>query len=296
MDRTDINPALVTRLLTRQFPQWAHLPVRRVEADGIDNTTFRLGDTMSVRMPTGDWYSKQVEKEQRWLPVLAPQLPRPIPVPLAQGVPGVGYPWPWSVYRWLDGVPLMACPVADLARLAADVADFLAALYAVDAAGGPGPGEHNFYRGGPLTVYDAETRAALDALRGHIDTAAAADVWATALNASWHGTPVWFHGDIAPGNLLVSHGQLSAVIDFGTSGIGDPSCDTVLAWTVLSGDSRRAFAERLPIDEATWARGRGWAIWKAMIVLVQALDSDPADAQECKRVIAEVIADHQQAR
>jgi aminoglycoside phosphotransferase (APT) family kinase protein len=296
VDRTDITPALVTRLLTEQFPQWAHLPVRRVAADGIDNTTFRLGDTMSVRMPTGEWYSKQVAKEQRWLPVLAPQVPQPIPVPLGRGEPGCGYPWPWSVYRWLDGVPLMASPVADLARLAADVADFLAALYAVDAAGGPGPGEHNFFRGGPLTLYDAEARAALDALRGHIDTVAAADVWGTALSATWHGDPVWFHGDIAPGNLLINRGRLSAVIDFGTSGVGDPSCDTVFAWTVLSGEGRRVFARRLPVDEAAWARGRGWAIWKAMIVLVGALDSDPADAAECKRVIAEVIADHQQAR
>jgi aminoglycoside phosphotransferase (APT) family kinase protein len=296
VDRTDITPELVTRLLAEQFPRWADLPIRRVDADGIDNTTFRLGDTMSVRMPTGEWYSKQVEKEQRWLPVLAPRLPQPIPVPLARGEPGCGYPWPWSVYRWLDGVPLITSSVADLAPLAADVADFLAALYAVDPAGGPGPGEHNFYRGGPLTVYDAETMAALNALSGHIDRAAAADVWATALSATWHGAPVWFHGDIAPGNLLVSRGRLSAVIDFGTSGVGDPSCDTVLAWTTLSGDSRRAFARRLPADDATWARGRGWAIWKAMIMLVRALDSDPADAEECKRVIAEVIADHQQAR
>jgi aminoglycoside phosphotransferase (APT) family kinase protein len=296
VDRADITPALVTRLLGEQFPQWAHLPVRRVDADGIDNTTFRLGSTMSVRMPTGDWYSKQVEKEQRWLPILAPQLPLPIPAPLAQGAPSFGYPWPWSVYGWIDGDPLIVSHVDDLAQMAADVAGFLAALYAVGSAGGPGPGQHNFYRGGPLTVYDAETRAALEVLRGHIDTVAAADVWAAALRATWKGFPVWFHGDIAPGNLLVNRGRLSAVIDFGTSGVGDPACDTVLAWTLLSGDSRHMFRERLPLDDATWARGRGWAIWKAMIVLVSALDSDPADAIECKRVIAEVISDHQQAR
>ena len=239
VDRAAITPELVSRLLREQFPQWAHLPVQRVDADGIDNTTYRLGDSMSVRMPTGDWYSKQVEKEQRWLPVLAPQLPQPIPVPLARGAPGCGYPWPWSVYRWIEGEPMITRPVADLPRLAADLADFLAALFAVRSPDGPGPGEHNFFRGGPLTVYDAETRIALDALRGHIDTAAAARVWAAALGATWHGPPVWFHGDIAPGNLLVTSGRLTAVIDFGTSGVGDPSCDTVIAWTVLSGVSRR---------------------------------------------------------
>jgi aminoglycoside phosphotransferase (APT) family kinase protein len=296
VDRTDITPLLVSRLLRVQFPQWAHLPVRRVNADGIDNSTFRLGGTMSVRMPTGDWYSKQVEKEQRWLPVLAPYLPQPIPVPLAQGTPGCGYPWSWSVYQWIDGEPLITRPVADLTRFAADTADFIVALQAVGSAGGPGPGKHNWYRGGPLLHYDAGARAALDALRGHIDTAAAADVWETALRATWNGTPVWFHGDIAPGNLLVSHGRLSAVIDFGTSGVGDPSCDTVFAWTVLSGESRRVFAQRLPLDESTWARGRGWAIWKAMIVLVEALGSNPAQAAESTRVIAEVIADHRQTR
>lgn len=296
VDRTDITPALVSKLLIQQFPQWADLPISRVAADGWDNTTFRLGDTMSVRLPTGDWYSKQVEKEQRWLPVLAPQLPLPISLPLAQGVPGFGYPWPWSVYQWIDGEPLMTTSVADLPQFAADVAHFLAALNAAGSAGGPGPGEHNFYRGGPLTVYDAETRSALEVLRGHIDTGAAADVWATALRATWHGPPVWFHGDIAPGNLLVSRGRLSAVIDFGTSGVGDPSCDTVIAWTVFSGESRRVYMRRLPVDEATWARGRGWAIWKAMIVLADVLGSDPSRADDCKRVTAEVIADHLETR
>jgi aminoglycoside phosphotransferase (APT) family kinase protein len=296
MDRTDITPLLVSRLLREQFPQWAHLPVRRVDADGIDNSTFRLGDTMSVRMPNGDWYSRQVDKEQRWLPLLAPHLPQPIPVPLAQGAPGCGYPWPWSVYRWIDGQPMITRPVTDLTQFAADTADFLTALHALESAGGPGPGEHNWYRGGPLLHYDAEARAALGALHGHIDTAAAADVWATALRSTWAGAPVWFHGDIAPGNLLVRQGRLSAVIDFGTAGVGDPSCDTVFAWTVLSGESRRVFAQRLRADEATWARGRGWAIWKAMIVLAEVLGSDPMEAEESKRVIAEVIADHQAAR
>lgn len=154
----------------------------------------------------------------------------------------------------IDGEPLITRPVANLTQFAADTADFLAALQAVGSAGGPGPGQHNWYRGGPLLYYDADARAALDALHGHIDTAAAADVWETALRSTWSGPPVWFHGDIAPGNLIVSQGRLSGVIDFGTSGVRDPSCDTVFAWTVLSGESRRVFAQRLPVDESTWAR------------------------------------------
>jgi len=115
-------------------------------------------------------------------------------------------------------------------------------------------------------------------------------VWAEALGAAWHGPPVWVHGDVADGNLLVDRGRLSAVIDFGCSAVGDPACDTVIAWTFLSGDSRRMFQSRLPVDRATWARGRGWALWKAMIVLVDALRDDPADAIATKHVIAEVLA------
>jgi aminoglycoside phosphotransferase (APT) family kinase protein len=296
MRKADITAELVARLVADQFPQWGDLPIRPVENDGIDNTTFRLGETMSVRLPSSESYVGQVDKEHRWLPFLAPQLPLPIPQPLARGVPGSGFPRPWSVYRWIEGTPLAAGGVTDITTLAADLADFLAALYKVDPAGGPGPGQHNFFRGGPLAVYDGETRDALAALEGHIDTVLAAEVWETALRASWDGTPVWFHGDAQPGNLLVQDGRLSAVIDFGTSGVGDPACDTTIAWTFLSGASSRVFAERLPFGEATWARGRGWAIWKAMIVLVHDLRADPEEAEVGKRVIEAILTDHLAAR
>ena len=292
MRKADITADLISQLIADQFPQWAGLPVRPVEADGVDNTTFRLGQTMSVRLPSADAYVEQVDKEHRWLPVLAAQLPLPIPEPLAKGVPGNGFPRPWSVYRWIDGDPATAEGVTDMPGFAADLADFLAALYRIDPAGGPGPGTHNFFRGGPVAVYDGETQEALAALQGQIDTALAAEVWRAALRASWHGQPVWFHGDAQPGNLLVRDGKLSAVIDFGTSGVGDPACDTTIAWTFLSGESSRIFTERLPFDEATWARGRGWAIWKAMIVLVEALKNDPQNATYTKAVIEAILTDH----
>jgi aminoglycoside phosphotransferase (APT) family kinase protein len=169
-------------------------------------------------------------------------------------------------------------PTAGMPQLGSDLADFLAALYRIDAAGGPGPGQHDFFRGGPLTAYDAQTQEALMVLDGHIDTCLAAEVWRAALAARWDGPAVWFHGDAQPGNLLLDHGRLSAVLDFGTSGVGDPSCDTTIAWTFLSGETIGAFKERLPVDSATWVRGRGWAIWKAMIVLVSALESGDRDA------------------
>jgi aminoglycoside phosphotransferase (APT) family kinase protein len=252
---------------------------------------------MSVRLPSSQAYAEQVDKEHRWLPVLARQLPLPIPEPLAKGEPGCGFPRPWSVYRWIDGQSAEAGQIADLCEFAAGLADFLAALYKVDPANGPLPGTHNFFRGGSPAYYDAETRAALTTLHGHIDTGLATEVWKAALKAPWDSPPVWFHGDAQPGNLLLnSSGRLSAVIDFGTSGIGDPACDTTIAWTFLSGDSQRVFKERLPVDEATWTRGRGWAIWKAMIVLVRELDSDPAGADVTKNVINKIFADHRDAR
>jgi len=292
MRKADITIGLVSRLVRTQFPEWAQLPVRPVEVDGWDNATFRLGDTMSVRLPSARHYIEAVAKEQRWLPILAPQLPLPVPQPLAMGTPASGFPWPWSVYRWIDGTSVTSETVADLPRFAADLADFLAALYKIDPSGGPAPGTHNFFRGGPLTVYDGETRKQLAALTGHIDTALAGEVWQAALEAAWHGSPVWFHGDAQPGNLLLSDGRLSAVLDFGTCGVGDPACDTTIAWTFLSGESSRVFRERLPVDSATWVRGRGWAIWKAMKVLSAALDHDAQEAAFTMDVIQKILADH----
>src|SRR3954447_876210 len=171
-DRSQIDIPLARRLVDTQFPQWADLPIRAVEVDGWDNRTFRLGDALSVRLPTGDWYAKQVAKEQRWLPVLAPQLPLPIPVPVAQGSPGASYPYPWSVYRWLEGEVAARAAIADRPAFASALAGFLNALRRVDAAGGPVPGEHNFFRGGPLAVYEAEALEAIDRLAGQIDRAA----------------------------------------------------------------------------------------------------------------------------
>jgi len=264
-DRRLVDADLVRRLVARQFPQWAGLPVRPVPVSGWDNQTFRLGDTMSVRLPTAAEYAEAVEKEHRWLPVLAPRLPLPIPAPLARGVPGEGFAFDWSVYQWIDGEPAGPDTIGDLTAFAGRLAGFLVALRDVDPAGGPGPGLHNWYRGGPLRVYDPQTRQAIAELGRRIPERLVTEIWEAALDASWDGRPVWFHGDVATGNLLVRDGTLAAVIDFGTSGVGDPACDLVIAWTLLSGSSREAFRARLGVDPGTWARGRGWALWKALI-------------------------------
>ena len=222
-DDPGFNVALARRLVAAQFPAWADLPVQPVEIDGWDNRTFRLGTEMSVRLPSHKRYAAQVEKEQQWLPRLAPLLTLPIPAPLAMGVPGEGFPWHWSVYKWLDGDPASIGPIEDTTEFATDLAGFLTALQEVDSTGGPEPGLHNFFRGGSLQVYDGQTRDAISKLEGTVDVRACAAVWEAALGATWRGAPVWVHGDVAASNLLVSEGRLSAVIDFGCSCAGDPA-------------------------------------------------------------------------
>ncbi len=287
-----IDVALVERLIAAQFPHWAHLPINPVPSGGWDNRTFHLGPHMSARLPSAAHYAAQVEKEQHWLPRLGTLLPLPIPVPLAMGVPSTDYPWHWSIYRWLDGESANTARITDLAQFALALAHFLVALRAIDAEGGPPPGAHNFFRGGPVATYDGETRQAIAALGNTIDAHAARAVWEAALATTWRTTPVWLHGDVDAGNLLVQDGQLSAVIDFGSSGVGDPACDLAIAWTLFAGESREAFRDAVALDAATWARGRGWALWKALITLAGLPDENARAARRSRRVIDEVLADH----
>ena len=295
LDKTAITPALVAGLVERQFPQWAHLPVSRVELDGWDNRTFRLGDEFSVRLPSADGYVPQVDKEHRWLPVLAPQLPVRIPEP-----------WRGASRSRLPAavvcVPLASRRACDRRAsrrpraVRAPPLRFLAALYEIDSADGPPAGPHSFFRGGPLASYDAEVRASITALADSVDTGAATQVWEAALGTEWRQAPVWVHGDVVGSNLLVADGRLSAVIDFGCSAVGDPGCDLAIAWTFFFGESREAFRDQLRLDRGTWARGRGWALWKALITLAR---GDAGAAAErfgwrigARQVIDEVLADH----
>jgi aminoglycoside phosphotransferase (APT) family kinase protein len=291
-ERPIVDLLTVRRLVDSQFPQWSHLPVAPVELDGWDNRSFRLGSELTIRMPSGAWYAKQVDKEQRWLPVLAPHLPLPIPAPVARGEPGLGYPYPWSVYRWLDGEPAATAPVGDPVAFAATLAGFLNALARVDATGGPEPGEHNWFRGAPLATYADEALDAVDRLGDEIPAEAVMRVWKDAMSTSWDRDPVWFHGDVAEGNLLVRDGRLAAVIDFGSSGVGDPACDVVVAWTFLDGAGRDRFRADLDVDADTWSRGRGWALWKALITLVGALEGDTPGAARPRRDIERILVDH----
>jgi aminoglycoside phosphotransferase (APT) family kinase protein len=304
MRKPDITPDVAARLVATQFPQWADLPVARVALDGWDNTTFRLGDELSVRLPSADRYVAQIEKEHRWLPVLARQLPLPIPEPVAIGEPTAEFPRPWSIYRWIDGDHATVVRIGDLPRFASELAGFLAALYAIDGKSGPGPGANNFFRGGPIATYDEESREAIRRLAADIDSAAATEVWDAAIASTWTRSPVWVHGDFVASNLLVADGHLHAVIDFGCAAVGDPACDLVMAWNYFAGQSKDVFCTALPFDGATWARARGWALWKALLVLVREKEGSAEVGSAAHRagwrisardVVQAVLADHRRA-
>ncbi|MDI1463204.1 aminoglycoside phosphotransferase family protein [Catellatospora sp. KI3] len=290
--RITVGAELVGRLVAAQFPQWSDLPVRPVANGGWDNLTFHLGSEMSVRLPTAAEYAQAVAKEHRWLPELASRLPLPVPVPLAKGAPGAGYPYPWSVYAWLDGEPASRARVGDPVRFAADLAGFLAALRRVDPADGPPPGTHNWFRGGTLRTFDGLARRALTKLDGHVDTDLAREIWKNSLDAPWDGVRTWFHGDVAQGNLLLADGELAAVIDFGTCGVGDPACDLAVAWTLLTAEGRRVFRQRLSVDGPTWARGRGWALWKTLSNCANSLGDTDEDAANARHALDEIFAEY----
>ncbi|MYV98636.1 aminoglycoside phosphotransferase family protein [Streptomyces sp. SID3343] len=288
----DVDAPLVAELIAAQFPQWADLPLVPVDSGGTDNTIYRLGTELSVRLPRVEWAVLSVEKEQRWLPGLAAHLPLDVPVPVAMGAPAEGYPWPWSVYAWLDGRDATVARPADPRRAAVALAEFVAALQGIDAADGPPPGAHNFFRGEPLARRDRDTRVAIADLADLFDTDALTARWEAALRApGWTGPPVWIHGDLHAGNLLTVDGRLSAVIDFGGLAVGDPAADVMTAWSVLSADTRELFRAALAIDDATWARARGWALTVAVVALAYYRDAGHAIEHSARRQLDELLAE-----
>lgn len=291
-NETDTGIALAERLIATQFPQWAHLPLEPLSSSGTDNTIYRLGRDMTIRLPRIPDAAGRLEKEYRWLPGLAPLLPLTVPAPLARGLPGEGYPWHWAVYQWIEGTNVWIDRFAGSSQVALALAQFITALQQIDPTGGPLPGSHNSFRGAPLATRDASTRAAIQALSGKIDTAAVTKIWDLSLEAPiWNGAPVWIHGDLHSGNLLARHDHLSAVIDFGCLGIGDPACDLMTAWMLLSSATRKVFRKALSADDATWARGRGWALSVGLIALPYYEKSNPVLADIARHAIAEALAD-----
>ena len=275
-----IDADLVRRLIDSQFPEWRDLAVRPVPIDGWDNRTFVLGDSLTVRLPSAVGYELQVRKELHCLPLIAVGVSLPVPEVVALGRPDADYPFEWSVRRWIDGIPARDVAALDRDVLAVDLAAFLLELRALDTRDGPPAGAHSAGRGDPLSQWDHEVAAALKELGPRVDAATAWEVWDSARATEHAGPPEWFHGDIATGNVLTTDGRLSAVIDFGCAGVGDPSCDLAIAWASFDAPARAAFRDALSVsgsirtDDPLWARGSGWALWKALITVDHSLHGE----------------------
>ncbi len=288
-DEIETDAALVRRLLAGQFPHWADLPIEPVPSYGTDHDIYRLGDHLAARLPRIGWATKQAAKEAEWLPKLAPHLPLALPVQLAMGHPAEGYPFDWSVYEWLPGENANGT-IADLEQAAVDLAAFVNALRQVDTTDAhPRPPGG---RGAPLVELDEQVRRSIAQLGDRIEGDATLRSWEESLGApEWDGEEVWVHGDLLPGNLLVVDGRLSAVIDFGGLNVGDPACDLQPAWNVFAGDSRTRFRAELQVDDASWLRGRGWALYQAVSALPYYWDTNPGMIRQASRALAQVLAD-----
>lgn len=292
-DEQPTDAALVRRLLVAQFPRWASLPITRVASSGTDNALYRLGDDLVVRMPRVPSAVGQIGKEARWLPRLAPHLPVAIPSILAVGEPGEGYPWSWAIAVWMDGTDAILTPPRDRIRFADDLGAFIRALRAIDPSDGPRPGPENFGRGVSLDRRDVGTLDAIAELGDRVDGARATRAWRDSLSApAWNDDPVWIHGDLQPGNLILEGDRLAAVIDFGGLAVGDPAYDVMPGWTQFAGASRARFRTAVAVDDATWLRGRGLALSVALVALPYYWDSSPTIREASIRTIAEVLAEY----
>ena len=282
----DIDAALVHRLLTAQLPQLASLPIAPFQSTGTVNAIYRLGDSLYARLPrVADW-AAGIERELVWLPRLAPHLPLPIPEPVARGKPTAEYPFTWSVYRWLDGHAYADHLVHDERRAADDLARFVTELRRFDSTGAPRAGRK------PLRDLDTATRKAIQGSSSVIDAAAATAAWQHALESPpWGGDPVWIHTDLLRPNLLVRDGHLSAVLDFGGAGIGDPAADLIAAWSVFGPAGRTAYREALDPDDGTWERARGYALHQALLIIPYYPESNPGFVALAKRTVEQILAD-----
>jgi aminoglycoside phosphotransferase (APT) family kinase protein len=291
-DEVTIDTRTVRRLLLARFPAWADLPVTRVRSAGTDNAMFRLGEDLVVRLPRIATAAPNIAREARFLPLLDESrcLPLAVPTPIAVGAPDDEYPFPWSIAPWLPGEDLTAAPLTDAVRGAVDLAGFVRALRGIaladvaDLRGG---------RGGPLAGRDADTREGIRASRPLIDTEAVADLWDRALELpAWTGPAVPLHADLHAGNLLARDGVLSAVLDWGALAVGDPAVDCMPAWTLFGADpaAHRSFREHIDVDEATWLRGRAWALSVGIIVLPYYVETNPVLAGIARSGIEAALA------
>jgi len=283
----DIDQTLVADLLAQQFPKLKDLDIKQIKHSGTDNAIFRLGEYRCVRLPKIDSAAEQIEKEQELLPRLAPHLPLKIPTPIEKGKPTASYPFNWSIYNWLEGKNAHDEKVTDLDQTAIDLANFINSIQNISTDGAP-----ITRRGLPLASKDEEVRKAIFSLKDMIDPNTITSIWEESLNRpNWKKAPVWLHGDLLPVNLLIQNGKLSAIIDFGLSGIGDPACDLIPAWNIFDANSRNSFRNTMDVDESTWIRGRGWALSIALTIIPYYRNTNPELVSIAKQILNEILAD-----
>lgn len=282
----DLTVDLVAALLREQHPDLADLRVEPASS-GWDNALFRVGSDLLARLPRRAMSVPLVDHEVRWLPELAPHLPLPIPVPVRVGVPGCGYPWPWTLVPYLPGESALASPPSDLVGAAEALAAFVAAMHRPAPTGAP----PNPYRGVPLADRTERTEAWIHQLASLIDAPGSLARWRAAVEVpGWDGPPVWLHGDLHPNNVLVHRGAISAVVDFGDLTSGDPATDLAIAWMLLDEPARATFRARLAPDQATWDRGRGWALTLGLAYLAHSR-TDPAFGRVGRATVEACLAD-----
>ena len=280
-----IDDLLVKKLIEEQFPQWKDLAITPVAISGWDNRTFHLGQEMLIRLPSDEKYAPQILKEYQWLPNLSKTLSYKITMPLALGQPSSDYPWHWSINGWIEGETASIERISNMNQFAHDLGQFLTEFQAIDATNGPEAGPHNFHRGGSLSAYDHEMHIAIPEIEDLRERSIALRLWNDALASQWNNPPVWVHGDIAIGNLLVRDGQFYAIIDFGQLAIGDPACDLAITWNFFTGENREAFKKSIAINKNTWIRALGWTLWKSLCWPVKGTDAN--------RIIHDVYEDYQ---
>jgi aminoglycoside phosphotransferase (APT) family kinase protein len=284
----DVDDALVRHLVASQFPKWATLRLAPLPSIGWDNVIHRLGSHLAVRLPRRQMGAVMVDRQHRWLPELARRLPLPVPVPIGLGVPDEEYPWPWTVCRWVPGELAVDAVIDDMTAFAEALGVFLATLARPGPAGGP----RSAFRGGALATRDDPTRELLARLTDPIDAGAATRLWDDALALPDVPEPgVWIHGDLQPANLLVEHGRLSGVIDFDHLGVGDPAVDLICAWMLLPESVRPLLRAATGVDNATWARGRAWALHVGLLMASRSANH-PVLARLGQRTIDEALNDY----
>ena len=287
-----VDNRLVQTLLTEQHPDLANLPLTQV-GEGWDNVLFRLGEDLAVRLPRRAASAPMIEHEQRWLPELARRLPLPVPTPVRRGRPGAGFPWSWSVVRWLPGVTAVA-ELRNPQTVAASLGRFLRALHQPAPEDAP----RSPFRSIPLDARTSRLHEHLDQLRDVINRERVLALWdRLVVTPRWPGPPMWIHGDLHPANLLLVDDQLAAVIDFGDITCGDPATDLSVMWMLLPPEHRETLFTAAgrhrsnPADEEIWRRARGWALSIGVAVVALGREGNPLTELGIRAIAAALAAE-----